>query len=181
MTISPERGGRRVGTRLLGLLSRPLTLPLLTLRGRLLTGAALLWAVLSVTLLAFGWQAGYLLVDKTNHQHLRYEAELIRNAITYQVDARLQELERLAQHIPEPTDDALSTRQLDALTPLFDGLVLVDTDSRVMDAWPNRSERVGASIPDRDYARLMNAFQRPHVSAPFVGRITGQPLRPPHE
>ncbi|HSH57715.1 MAG TPA: diguanylate cyclase [Halomonas sp.] len=158
------------------MLSRPLTLPLLTLRGRLLTGAALLWAVLSVTLLAFGWQAGYLLVDKTNHQHLRYEAELIRNAITYQVDARLQELERLAQHIPEPTGNALSSRQPHALMPLFEGLVLFDTDSRVMDAWPNRSERAGASFPDRDYARFMHAFQRPHVSAPFVGRISGQPL-----
>ncbi|MDT0500681.1 MULTISPECIES: diguanylate cyclase [unclassified Halomonas] len=176
MTTSSEGGGRGFGSRLLGILSRPLTLPLLTLRGRLLAGAGLLWAVLCITLLTYGWQAGHLLVDKTNHQHLRYEAELIRNSITYQVNARLQVLERLAQHLSEPIGDALGTRQLDALTPLFEGLVRFDLDSRIVDAWPTRSGIVGARFPDRDYARFMHAFQQPHVSAPFVSRLTGDPL-----
>lgn len=88
---------------------RSLTFPLMTLRGRLLVGAALLWGLLCVTLLTLSWQAGRLLVDETNHQHLRYEAELISNAITNQVGLRLEELVQLASRIPEPREGALDS------------------------------------------------------------------------
>lgn len=175
MTNSSNTECRGLGARLLALLPRPLAFPLLTLRGRLLSGAAVLWAALCVTLLTLGWQAGYLLVDETNRQHLGYEAELIRNSITYQVNERLQALEHLAQKIPEPSSGALTSQHAHALAPLFEALVLIDLDSRILDEWP-ASGRVGASVPDRDYARFMHAFQRPHVSEPFVGRLIGLPL-----
>ncbi|QFT84183.1 putative diguanylate cyclase YdaM (plasmid) [Halomonas sp. THAF12] len=148
----------------------------MTLRGRLLVGAAMLWGVLCVTLLTLGWQAGRILVDETNHQHLRYEAELISNSITYQVDERLDELEQLAKQIPEPVRGALDAQHGHSLSPLFEGLTLFDRDTRVVDAWPIGDGRVGASFPDREYARFMHAFRRPYVSEPFVGRITGSPL-----
>ncbi|TDB02478.1 sensor domain-containing diguanylate cyclase [Halomonas marinisediminis] len=176
MTTTPYGDGRGYRTRRLGWLSHPLTSPLLTLRGRLLLGAGTLWAVLCVTLLTYGWQAGQLLVDETNRQHLRYEAELIRNSIVHQVSERLQALERLAQHIPEPTDRALATPQVHALVPYFEALALFDLESRITDAWPTRNGIVGARFPDRDYARFMHAFQQPHVSAPFVSRISDQPM-----
>ncbi|NWN84271.1 MAG: diguanylate cyclase [Halomonas sp.] len=117
-----------------------------------------------------------MLVSDTNRQHLRYEADLISNAITHQVNERLQELERLAQHILEPLDGTLSSRQAHALTWLFEDLLLFDTDSRLVDSWPTRGGRIGAHFPDREYARFMHAFQRPHVSTPFVGRFSGEPL-----
>lgn len=167
------RGG---GNRFLGILSRPLTLPLLTLRCRLLGGAVVLWIALCVILMTLGWQAGYLLVDETNRQHLRYEAELIRNSITYQVNERLEALEHLAQKIPEPTGDALTSQSVHALSPLFEGLLLFDLDSRITDGWPANNDGVGVSFPDREYARFMHATRRPYVSAPFIGRITGQPM-----
>lgn len=164
------------GSQLLGILSRPLTFPLMTLRGRLLVGAAVLWGVLCVTLLTLGWQAGRHLVDETNHQHLRYEAELISNTITNQVGLRLEELAQLASRIPEPREGALADQHAHALAHLFEGLSLFDRDTRVVEAWPTGDGRVGGSFPDREYARFMHAFQRPYVSEPFVGRITGLPL-----
>lgn len=167
---------RGLGTRLLALLRRPLAFPLLTLRGRLLGGAAALWAALCVILLTLAWQAGHLLVNETNRQHLRYEADLIRNSITYQVHERFQALEHLAQGIPEPTSDALDPQHAQALAPLFEALVLIDLDGRILDEWPAGDGRVGARVPDRDYVRFMHAFQRPYVSEPFVGRFTGLPL-----
>lgn len=170
----PERRGVR--SRYLAPLVRPLTFPLMTLRGRLLVGAAVLWGLLCVTLLTLGWQAGRLLVDETNHQHLRYEAELISNAITNQVGLRLEELEQLASRIPEPREGALDAQHTHGLAHLFEGLVLSNRDSRIVDAWPSGEGRVGARFPDREYARSMHAFRRPLVSEPFVGRITGIPL-----
>ncbi|GHE21787.1 hypothetical protein GCM10017767_23080 [Halomonas urumqiensis] len=176
MTTHSKVGELGLGSRFLGLLSRPLSFPLVTLRGRLLLGAAALWGVLCVTLLTLGWQAGYILVDETNRQHLRYESELIHNAITDQVSERLQALERLAQTTPEPTTGSLAAAHANALEPLFEGLVMFDRDSRVVDAWPAAGERVGATVADRDYAHFMHAFQHPHVSEPFIGRISGEPL-----
>lgn len=176
--MKPKSNVKRgvAGSRLSGLLTRPLTFPLMTLRGRFLVGAAVLWGLLCVTLLTLGWQAGRLLVDETNHQHLRYEAELISNAITEQVDERLNALERLAQQIPAPIHGALDGQHAHSLAHLFEGLSLFDRDSRVVDAWPTGDERVGASFPDREYARFMHAVRRTYVSEPFVGRISGSPL-----
>ncbi|WP_051530208.1 diguanylate cyclase [Halomonas halodenitrificans] len=163
-----------------GLVTRPLghlKYALLTLRGRLLVGAGVLWGVLCITLLTYGWQAGYMLVEETNRQHLHYEAELIRNSIANQVDERFQALKGLAQDIPEPTRGALAAEQAKALMAYFESLALFDLDSRVMDtSWPTGEGRVGASFADRDYARFMHAFQRPHVSEPFVSRVSGRSM-----
>lgn len=160
----------------LRLLPGALARQLLSLRGRLLLGAAMLWTLLCLTLLIFGWQSGTLLVDETNRMHLRYEAELIRNDIAQQVNQRLGALERLARHIPTPAEDALARRGVGHLEGLFDGLILVDTDSRILDDWPVDSGRLSQNVGDRPYARFMHAVQRPHISEPFVGRVSGSPL-----
>ena len=62
-TIAPRR---RVQNSLL----RMITIPFATLRGRLVVGAVVLWGLLCLIVLAFGWQAGKFLVNETNHQHL---------------------------------------------------------------------------------------------------------------
>ncbi|SDN86869.1 PAS domain S-box-containing protein/diguanylate cyclase (GGDEF) domain-containing protein [Halomonas shengliensis] len=156
-------------------LFKTLTRQLLSLRGRLLLGAALLWTLLCLTLLAFGWQSGTLLVDETNRMHLRYEAELIRNDIAQQVNQRLTALERLAGRIPTPAEGALARQGAGHLEGLFDGLILVDTDSRILDDWPADAGRLGKNVGDRPYARFMHEVKRPHVSEPFVGRVSGSP------
>ncbi|MDW7748841.1 diguanylate cyclase [Halomonas sp.] len=148
---------------------------LLSLRGRLLLGAVVLWSLLCLTLLTFGWQSGTLLVGETNRMHLRYEAELIRNQITQQVTLRLDALERLARQLPTPSQGALSRQAPHELDGLFNGLLLVDTGSRVIDEWPLSQGRTGTLVGDRPYARFMHAIQRPHVSEPFIGRISGSP------
>lgn len=144
---------------------------LLSPRGRLLLGAALL----CLTLLAFGWQSGTLLVNETNRMHLRYEAELIRSHIAQQVDQRMTALERLARRIPTPQQGALDRQRAERLEGLFNALIVVDSDSRIRDDWPADADRLGSDIGDRPYARLMHDLRRPYVSEPFIGRFSGTP------
>ncbi|MCL7942066.1 diguanylate cyclase [Halomonas sp. ATCH28] len=127
-------------------------------------------------LLAFGWQSGTLLVEETNRVHLRYEADLIRNAITHQVEQRLEALERLAAKLPDASQGALASGSQEALLTLFDGLVVVNAENEVVDDWPRVPGRVGREVNDRAYARFMQAVQRPHVSEPFIGAVSGQPM-----
>ncbi|MDI5889966.1 diguanylate cyclase [Halomonas rhizosphaerae] len=135
-----------------------------------------MWFLLSLLLLSFGWQSGTLLVEETNRVHLRYEADLIRNAITHQVDQRLEALERLAGTLPEASPGTLATGRHEALLTLFDGLVVVDAENAVVDDWPRVPGRAGKDVNDRAYARFMQAVQRPHVSEPFIGALSGQPM-----
>ena len=99
-------------------------------------GAVVLWSLLCLVILTFGWQAGKYLVNETNHQHLRYETELISNSITLQVNERLRELERLAERVPLPREGALFEQHGHKLEPLFEALILFDTSSQVVDEWP---------------------------------------------
>lgn len=140
-------------------------------------GAVVLWGVLCVTLLTYSWQAGSLLVGETSRQHLHYEAELIRNSITSQINERLQALQGFAQGISDPTRGRLATQQqAQALMPFFEGVAFFDLNSRVIDTWPTARVQAGTSFSGREYARFMHAFQRPHVSEPFVARVSGRPM-----
>ncbi|MGM0987937.1 MAG: diguanylate cyclase [Pseudomonadota bacterium] len=149
---------------------------LLSLRGRLLLGVVVIWTLLCLTLLAFGWQSGTLLVEESNRTHLRYEADLISNDITQQIEQRLRVLERLAAQYPEASPGGLATGNHDALLALFDGLVLVDAENTVVDDWPRLDGRIGHDLDHRDYARTMRNMQRPHVSDPFIGAISDRPM-----
>ncbi|PRY73189.1 sensor domain-containing diguanylate cyclase [Halomonas ventosae] len=178
MTSSLQRREKTSGISLK--IVKPLTTALrrhlLSLRGRLLLGVAVVWFLLSLLLLAFGWQSGTLLVEETNRVHLRYEADLIRNAITHQVDQRLAALARLAGTLPEASQGTLARGSHEALLTLFDGLVVVDAKNEVVDDWPILPGRVGREVNNRGYARFMQAVQRPHVSEPFIGAISGKPM-----
>lgn len=149
---------------------------LLSLRGRLLLGVAAVWGVLCVMLLAFGWQSGSLLVEESNRVHLRYEAELVRNAITQKIEQRLAMLERLADALPSAAPGVLAEGHHEALLTLFEGLALVDADNIIVDNWPTLPGRNGLSIDHRAYARHMRHVQRPHVSDPFIGIVSGKPM-----
>lgn len=172
----PPKNKRHIVSRFRSCLAHFIMFTFATLRGRLLVGAAVLWSLLFVILLTSGWQAGRLLVNETNHQHLRYEAELISNTITFQVNERLTELERLAQGIPVPLEGALNAQHAHTRGALFEALILYDLQSQIVDEWPVDGGRKGAVFADRDYASFMHAFKTPYVSEPLIGRITGAPL-----
>ncbi|MDX1464266.1 MAG: diguanylate cyclase [Halomonas sp.] len=149
---------------------------LLSLRGRLLLGVAAVWSLLCVLLLAFGWQSGTLLVEESNRVHLRYEAELVSNAITNKIEQRLEALERLAEQIPRASSGILAEGNHAALLTLFEGLALVDAENTIVDNWPTLAGRNGLDISHRAYARFMRHVQRPHVSDPFIGIVSGKPM-----
>ncbi|WP_386081917.1 diguanylate cyclase [Vreelandella sp. F11] len=157
-------------------LLRMITFPFATLRGRLVMGAVVLWSLLCLIVLMFGWQAGKFLVNETNHQHLRYEAELISHSITRQVNERFKELERLAERMSFPRQGALLDQHAYTMEPLFEALLVFDLSSDVVDEWPAEGGRSGNNFADREYTRFMHAFKAPYVSAPLVGRITNTPL-----
>ena len=157
-------------------LLRMITFPFATLRGRLVVGAVVLWSLLCLIVLTFGWQAGKFLVNETNHQHLRYEAELISHSITRQVNERFRELERLAERMSLPRQGTLIDQHAYTMEPLFEALLVFNLSSDVVDEWPADRGGSGNNFADREYARFMHAFKTPYVSAPLVGRITNTPL-----
>ncbi|MDZ7853044.1 MAG: diguanylate cyclase [Halomonas sp.] len=149
---------------------------LFSLRGRLLLGVVVIWTLLSLILLALGWQSGTLLVEESNRVHLRYEADLIRNDITNEIEQRLEVLERLAGQLRDPSPGSLSRGNHDPVLAMFEGLVVVDAENTVVDDWPMIAGRIGRDVSHRSYARFMRNIQRPHVSEPFVGDVSGRLL-----
>ncbi|MCL5425683.1 MAG: diguanylate cyclase, partial [Gammaproteobacteria bacterium] len=75
-----------------------------SLRGRLLLGLALIWLLVVTLVLGTSWHLGKQMVHETNMSHLRYEATLLADEVTQQVELRFQALERLREMIG-PTDD----------------------------------------------------------------------------
>ncbi|SEK41633.1 sensor domain-containing diguanylate cyclase [Halomonas daqiaonensis] len=149
---------------------------LFSLRGRLLLGVVVIWTLLSLTLLALGWQSGTLLVEESNRVHLQYEADLISNDITQEIEQRLEVLERLAGQLQDASPGTLAEGNHNALLALFEGLVVVNAENIVIDDWPTLEGRIGRDIGHRSYARFMRNVQRPHVSEPFVGEVSGRTL-----
>lgn len=76
-------------------LASPLKFMLITrsLRGRLLLGLAVTWFLVVTLLLGMSWQLGKTMVHDTNMSHLRYEATLLADEVTQQIELRFQALE----------------------------------------------------------------------------------------
>ncbi|MBB3190943.1 diguanylate cyclase [Halomonas cerina] len=152
----------------------------LSLKGRLLLGLATTWMVVVALVMWAGWVSGRSLMEESNLTHLRYEARLIDDDLTHQVDARLNALERLAERIEGLSRRGRDAHEvLDANAPLlewFDGLLLIDAEGIVQADWPHVSRREGTSVAARDYFRFVRGFKQPHVSEPFIGYVTEEPL-----
>ncbi|RTR07259.1 diguanylate cyclase [Halomonas nitroreducens] len=139
------------------------------------------WLVVLALLLGFGWQSGESLLEASNRAHLRYEARLIADELTGQVESRLQALQRLAERLQSQQDQGGARlgdelRGNDALLEWFDGLLVADAVGDIQAAWPDRRRFQGVAIADRDYFRHVRAFKRPHVSEPIRGKASGAPL-----
>ncbi|MDT8896544.1 diguanylate cyclase [Halomonas sp. I1] len=151
----------------------------LSLKGRLLQGLLVTWIVVAALLLMFGWRSGETLVGDSSRTHLRYEARLIADELTQQMDSRLAALERLADRLGASSREAGlrdALRQSDALLEWFDGLVVIDAEGRVVSDWPRVEGRVGLDTSNREYFQHVEAFKRPHVSEPFHGKASDAPL-----
>ncbi|MBT2787341.1 diguanylate cyclase [Halomonas sp. ISL-106] len=135
--------------------------------------------LLLALVLGMAWQVGKTMVQETNMSHLRYEATLLADEVTQQIDMRFQALERLSEMIGA-TEDAswisYQLRQNDSLLAWFEGIVVANRDGEIIADWPAIVGRVGLETAELEYFRMLRGIRRPYVSEPFVGRASGIPM-----
>ena len=150
-----------------------------SLKGRLLLGLSFTLLLLIALVLGIAWQVGKTMVQEANMTHLRYEATLLSDEITQQINARFQALERLSEMIG-PTDDATwishQLRQNDSLMAWFEGIVVGNRDGQIIADWPAIVGRVGLETAELEYFRSLRGLRRPYVSEPFIGRASGMTM-----
>ncbi|MDQ7733369.1 diguanylate cyclase [Halomonas sp. SpR1] len=150
-----------------------------SLKGRLLLGLSFTLLLLIALVLGMAWKVGKTMVQETNMSHLRYEATMLADEVTQQIDMRFQALERLSEMIG-PTDDASwishQLRQNDSLMAWFEGIVVGNRDGKIIADWPAIVGRVGLETAELEYFRMLRGIRRPYVSEPFVGRASGMPM-----
>ncbi|MBS3667097.1 diguanylate cyclase [Halomonas boliviensis] len=135
--------------------------------------------LLIALVLGMAWQLGKTMVQEANMSHLRYEATLLADEVTQQIDMRIEALERLSEMIG-PTDDASwishQLRQNDSLMAWFEGIVVANRDGRIIADWPAIVGRVGLETAELEYFRMLRGIRHPYVSEPFIGRASGMPM-----
>ncbi|MCG6656271.1 diguanylate cyclase [Halomonas campisalis] len=151
---------------------------LCSLQGRLLVGLVTTWLAIVGLLLMLAWLFGKELVEDASVAHLRYDAQLIADGLTDNVNRRLSSLERLASLLegrePEELKSLLEDNQ--ALLEWFEGIMVTGPDGRVLADWPMVEGRVGLETAGTEYFRMVRHSPWPYVSRPFVGRASGEPL-----
>ncbi len=154
-------------------------LTLRSLKGRLLLGLSCALAILAGAVLSMAWQVGKTMVHETNMAHLRYEADLLSDEITQQVNQRIRALELLSSAMGSANETSWLSYELqknDALLAWFDGLVVSDEHGEIVADWPSIVGRVGLDTSELEYFRMVRGTRRPYVSEPFVGRASGAPM-----
>ena len=151
---------------------------LYSLQGRLLAGLALTWLVIVGIVLMLAWQHGKSLVDEVNLAHLRYEARLIADGLSNQVEQRLRALERLEMNLRGQALEELPVRLAEShvLLEWFEGLLISDAEGRIVADWPNVAGRQGMEVAETEYFRRIKHSPWPYVSRPFQGRASGDAL-----
>lgn len=154
-------------------------LVLLSLRARILIGLVLTWALILVGMLWSGWMIGKDLVREVNFEHLHYESRLIADAVSDEVQTRLDVLERMAASIrwdvlSDPEQSALLNSQ--ALLGLFDRMVVIDNQGSILASWPNSSKLPAINLADREYFSMVRGTRQAYVSEPIYSRISGNPV-----
>lgn len=150
-----------------------------TLKGRLLLGLAVTWLMVIAILLGMSWQFGKTMVQETNMSHLRYEATLLADEVTQQIEQRFHALSRLEEMIGTNDDSDWLNQQLrqsDGLLAWFEGIVVSNSEGRIIADWPTVVGRVGLETDDLEYFRMLRGTQQPYVSEPFIGRASGMPI-----
>lgn len=171
-------GWRSAGLQRIG---RFLTLGVRSLHKRLLLGLAIGWIVVVAAILLSTWNSGQRLIREVSDEHLEYEARAIAEMIEQEVQLRFETLRRLAVQLPAPRAQSAALlrtelRHNDALLALFDGLVVMDREGRIVADWPRVAGRQGLSESDKDYFSFQRQVGGPYVSEPFFGRASQTPM-----
>ncbi|WP_348533491.1 diguanylate cyclase [Halomonas sp. 25-S5] len=152
----------------------------LSLKGRLLLGLAATWIIVVALVMWAGWTSSRSLSEESNLIHLNYEARLIADELTHQVDSRLAALGQLAERMPPKAGEGSDPHTLlaanSALLEWFEGLLLFDAAGTIRADWPQMPGREGLDAGLRDYFQFVKGFKRPYVSEPFIGRVSGMPM-----
>lgn len=150
-----------------------------SLKSRLLLGLSCALAILAASVLGMAWQVGKTMVHDTNMAHLRYEADLLADEITQQINQRINALERLNGALGLSNDTSWLNYELQknsSLLAWFEGLVISDEEGVILSDWPSVVGRVGLDTSELEYFKMVRGIRRPYVSEPFVGRASGMPL-----
>ena len=110
---------------------------------------------------------------------MRYEADLIADEVTEQIDHRFQALERLSDILGMSNDPewlGYELRKNDALLAWFDAIVVSNSNGIIVSDWPAVAGRVGLDTAEFEYFRMLRGTRRPYVSEPFVGRASEMPM-----
>ncbi|RUR32205.1 diguanylate cyclase [Vreelandella andesensis] len=146
-----------------------------TLKGQLLLGLLCALLLLAGLVLGMAWQVGKVMVQETNMAHMRYEADLIADEVTQQIDHRFEALERLNRILGMSNDPewlGYELRKNDALLAWFDAIVVSDSNGKIVSDWPTLIGRVGLETSELEYFKMLKGARRPYVSEPFVGRAS---------
>jgi len=150
-----------------------------SIKSRLLLGLSCALAILAGAVLGMAWQVGKTMVHETNIAHLRYQANLLSDEITQQINQRINALERLNGAVGLSDDSTWLNYELqknDSLLAWFEGLVISDENGVIVSDWPSVTGRVGLETGELEYFKMVRGIRRPYVSEPFVGRASGMPL-----
>ncbi|MDR5899623.1 diguanylate cyclase [Halomonas vilamensis] len=125
------------------------------------------------------WHLGQSMVQGTSLSHLRYEANMLTDEISQQMNSRISALERLSGFIAD-RDNPLwlqnALRRNDALLEWFEGIVIIDAAGQVVADWPMLSDRQGLDTSHTEFFRMLKGTQSAYVSEPFVGRVSQYPM-----
>ncbi|MFI0471653.1 diguanylate cyclase domain-containing protein [Halomonas sp. HMF6819] len=150
-----------------------------SLKGRLLMGLSITLLVLAAVMLGLAWQVGKNMLQASNVTHLRYEANILADELTQQVENRIDALQRFSSAIGAADDPAWVQYELaknDSLLSWFEGIVISNEAGTIIADWPSVIGRVGLETRDQEYFRMLQGTRSPYVSEPFVGRATNTPV-----
>lgn len=150
-----------------------------SLKSRLLLGVSATLLILAAVVLGLTWQAGQSMLQESNVTHLRYEANMLADEITQQVENRIEALERLSQTMGTASDTEWVQYELaknDSLLSWFEGIVVSDEEGSLIADWPSVVGRIGLETRDQEYFKMLRGTRNVHVSEPFIGRATQMPL-----
>ncbi|HAZ97989.1 MAG TPA: diguanylate cyclase, partial [Halomonas sp.] len=134
-----------------------------SIKSRLLLGLSCALAILAGAVLGMAWQVGKTMVHETNIAHLRYQANLLSDEITQQINQRINALERLNGAVGLSDDSTWLNYELqknDSLLAWFEGLVISDENGVIVSDWPSVTGRVGLETAELEYFKMVRGIRR---------------------
>ncbi len=153
--------------------------PFRSLKSRLLLGLSVTLLIVAAIMLGLTWQVGKNMLHDANVTHLRYEANLVSDELTQQVENRIDALQRLSEAIGTANDAEWVQYELsknDSLLAWFEGVVVSNASGTLIADWPSIVGRVGLEAAEQEHFRMLRGTRSPYVSEPFVGRASNTPL-----